>query len=289
MKALILEGGAMRSVHSAGALKAFAECGFSYDYFDMVFAASAGASNATYFLSGQTDDLWKAWSEALISKDFINFRNIFSRDKAVLNIDYAVEEVMKKKSTINIKKIISSKTKFYITITDCNTGFAEYHLVDDEDNFYDVLKASSSIPVLYNKSIIIKNKEYMDGALSDSIPIKKAIDMGAKEIYVMLTRHEGYKKRRTLADRIGAALYKKYPKIKDSILNRHIEYNDCLEVIENTKEGIEINIIRPRYNLGISRTTSDPRKIKNAFLIGYYDALKILKLKNIEKNLKIEA
>jgi predicted patatin/cPLA2 family phospholipase len=120
----------------------------------------------------------------------------------------------------------------------------------------------------------------MDGALSDSIPVKRAIEMGAKEIYVLLTRHGGYRKKKTLADSISASIYKKYPKISESILNRHIEYNECLEVIENQKEGIEINIIRPRYDLGISRTTSDPSKLKSGFLIGYYDALKILKMKN---------
>lgn len=287
MKALILEGGAMRSVHSAGALKAFAESGFSHDYFDLVFAASAGSSNAIYFLSEQTDELWPTWCEALLTKEFINIRNIFSRKKAVFNIDYAIENVMQKKHSINVDKILESKTKFYVTITDCETGQANYFLNDKKETFFEVIKASSSIPVLYNKSIRIDDKEYMDGALSDSIPIKKAIEMGAKEIYVLLTRHEGYKKRRTMADKIAASIYKKYPKISESILNRHIEYNECLEVIENKREGIEINIIRPRYDLGITRTTSDPKKIKNAFLVGYYDALKILKLKKVENHQEI--
>ncbi|MFN8578647.1 MAG: patatin family protein [Candidatus Sericytochromatia bacterium] len=282
MKALILEGGAMRSVHSAGALKAFGEMGYSHDYFDFVFGASAGACNAAYFLAGQTNEFWKMWSDTLLSKDFVNVKNILSRKKPVLNVDFAIEEVMLKRHPVNVKKILESNTKFYVIATNCSTGQAEYFLNDKEETFFDVIKASSSIPILYNKSVKIDGIEYMDGALSDSIPIKKAIELGAKEIYVLLTRHDGYRKRKTLADSLSATIYKKYPKIRDSILNRHIEYNECLEVIENQKEGIEINIIRPRYDLGISRTTSDPSKLKSGFLIGYYDALKILKIKNQE-------
>lgn len=279
MKALILEGGAMRSVHSAGALKAFEEMGLTADYFDMVFGSSAGACNAAYFLAGQTSQFWEMWSDTLLSKEFVNLKNVFSRTKPILNVDFAIEEVMIRKHPVDVKKALSAKAKFYVTATNCKTGEAQYFLNDKEESFFEIIKASSSIPILYNKSVKIDDTEYMDGALSDSIPVKKAIEMGAKEIFVLLTRHAGYKKRRTTADSISAAVYKKYPKIRDSILNRHIEYNECLEIIENQKEGIEINIIRPRYNLGISRTTTDTRKIKSGFIIGYYDGLKILKSK----------
>ena len=280
MKALILEGGAMRSVHSAGALKAFAQSGFSNDYFDLVFGASAGACNGAYFIGGQTDEFWKMWSETLATNQFINLRNFFSKSKPVIDIDFMIDQIMKKIHPINIKKVIDSKTDFYTVVTNCDTGKAEYFLNNNEENFLDLIKASSSIPMLYNKPTKIDGIEYMDGAIADSLPINKAIELGAKEIYVLLTRHEGYRKKSGLADIITAKIHKKYPRIKDSILNRHIFYNECLEIIENKKEGIEINIIRPRYNLGISRTTSDPKKLKSAFLIGYYDALKILKAKN---------
>ena len=280
MKALILEGGAMRSVHSAGALKALSEMGFSDDYFDFVFGASAGACNGAYFIAGQTNQFWEMWSESLLSDKFINIKNMFSRTKPVLDIDLIVEEIMVRKHPVNLQKLINSKTQFYTIVTNCETGKAEYFLNNKPENFFDIIKASSSIPMLYNRTIQINGAEYMDGALADALPINKAIEMGAKEIYVFLTRHDGYRKKRGLADAITAKIYKKYPMISDSILNRHVFYNDCLEVIENKKEGIEINIIRPSYNLGISRITSDPKKIKSAFLVGYYDALRVLKNRN---------
>ncbi len=279
MKALILEGGAMRSVHSAGALKAFAEMNYSDDYFDFVFGASAGACNGAYFIAGQTDQFWNMWNDTMSSGKFVKLQNFFYPKRSVIDVDFVIDELMINQYPINLKKIIESKTQFYTVVTNCETGEAEYFLNRKEDNFFNILKASSSIPMLYNKSTKIDGVEYMDGSISDSLPIFKAIELGAKEIYVLLTRHEGYRKKSGLADKITAKIYRKYPMIKNSILNRHVFYNECLEVIENKKEGIEINIIRPRYNLGISRITSDPRKLKSAFLIGYYDALKILKYK----------
>lgn len=286
MKALILEGGAMRSVHSAGALTAFTELGIPYNYFDMVFGASAGASNGAYFLADQTHQFWTMWTQTMLNNEFINLKNIFtSRTKPVIDIDFILEQVMLKAHPLDLDKVFESNTKFYVNATNCHTGKSEYFLNDKRETFYSILKASSCIPILYNKKIKINGSEYMDGAISDSIPIKKAIELGAKDIYLILTRHNGYRKKRTLPDKLAAEIYKKNSSIRESLLNRHNVYNETIEFIESKHDGINITIIRPRYNLGISRITTDPKKIRSGFLAGYHDAISVLgdrfELKNL--------
>lgn len=278
MKALILEGGAMRSVHMAGGLTAFADQGFT-DYFDIVIGSSAGACNGAYFLAGQTDMFWDMWSKSLLSKDFINFNNLFSAKKPVLNIDYLVDEIILKKHPLDIKKIINSRTKFYVSATNCHTGQVEFFINDKEDSFIDVLRASSAIPVLYNRSVKLNGREYLDGSISDSVPIKKALDLGAKEIYVFLTRHEGYRKGKTIADIMAGSFLSHYPKIKEALVNRHISYNECINLIESKISDVNITVIQPIHNSGITRITTNPRLIKAVFRIGYYDTMRVLKRK----------
>ncbi len=276
-RALIMEGGAMRSVHSAGALTALVELGFTPEHFDFVLGASAGACNMAYFLSGQTEYFWEMWSKSLITRDFINFRNFLTPGKPVVDVDYVVKNIMMEKHPVDVIKALEARPVFYIIATNCHTGKAEYFINDKPESFFEVIKASSSIPILYHKTVRLNGMEYIDGAVSDSIPVKKAIELGAKEIYVFLTRHEGYRKKKTVADNIVSNTLKKYPKLKDTILNRHIIYNESLDLLESKIEGIKIIIIRPKYNLGITRTTTDPQKLKNAFNIGYYDAMRELK------------
>ncbi len=288
MKALILEGGAMRTVHSAGALTALSEMGIKHDHFDLVFGASAGACNGAYFVADQSSHFWEMWTKTMLTPDFINLRNAFSRTKPIIDVNFVVEEIMAKHHKIDLDKIISSKTKFYTVVTNCSNGQPEYFLNDKKESFFNIIKASASIPILYNKSVEINGQEYMDGAITDGLPIKKAIEMGATEIYVLLTRHEGYKKTKTLTDAISANICRKYPFIKQAILERYIDYNQSMETIENNKD-VDITIIRPKYNLGVTRVTNDPKKIKNAFLIGYKDAVEVLKKKNISfENLPTE-
>jgi predicted patatin/cPLA2 family phospholipase len=280
-KALLIEGGGMRSVHSAGALTAFSDLGFSHDYFDFVFGSSAGACNSAYFLSGQTDMFWDMWSDTLLSKDFINFTNMLRPNKPILDIDFIINEIMVKRHPLDIKKIINSRTRFYVPVTNCHTGKIEYFINDKEESFLEVIKASSAIPVLYNRTVMLNGSEYIDGSVNDSIPIKRAVEMGATEIYVILTRHDGYRKNNTLIDNLVGSLLNQYPKIREALMNRHINYNECLDFLESLVDELNITIIRPAYDLGITRATTDPKEIKTSFRIGYYDAKRILKGKNI--------
>lgn len=279
----------MRSVHSAGALTAFTELGIPHNYFDMVFGASAGSSNAAYFLAQQTHHFWSMWTQTMRNKNFINLKNVTSyRTKPIIDVDFIVEEVMLRKHEIDLDKIFNSGTKFYVTATNCHTGQAEYFLNDKRDSFFDILRASASIPLLYNKSVKINGYEYMDGAVADAIPIKKALEAGATDIYVLLTRHKGYIKKRGIGEKLAADLYKDRPFIREALMNRHNLYNETIELIESKIPGVNITIIRPRYNLGISRTTTDLKKISRGFLIGYHDAVSVLR-ERFDTNYKKEA
>ncbi len=276
LKALILEGGAMRSVHSAGALVALNELGFAHDYFDLVLGASAGACNGAYFLANQTNIFWDLWTKTILSKEFLNFNNVFTT-KPILDLDFSIFEVMTKRHKLDLDKILTSKSKFYVVATNCDTGKPEYILNNKAENFFDILKASSAIPILYNKTVKLNNQEYMDGSITDSIPIKKAIEMGATEICLILTRHEKYKKHKSISENITSSLFKNKPMLKQAILERHICYNECLKLIETGIKDIKLTVIRPKYNTGITRTTQNPRMVKSIFQMGYYDAMKTVK------------
>ena len=144
------------------------------------------------------------------------------------------------------------------------------------NDFYKDMKyiqASSSLPLLA-KNVLIDNKEYLDGGISDSIPIKKAIELGYKKIIVILTQPSDYIKKPSKANKLIAKKYKNYQGLVTAMENRHNMYNDTIKFINEQEKLGNIFVIRPNQSLGIGRTEKNKDKLINAYHMGLEDACK---------------
>lgn len=271
-RGLIVEGGGMRGAHSCGVLMALAESGLTS--FDVVAATSAGACTAAFLVSGQPQLLPLIWTQYLHGNAFINFKNIL-KEKSVMDLDYLIDDVFCLRQPLDIAGLQKSTTDFYITATHCGSGKATY-FHNRRDPILKALKASSAIPIAYRQPVIIDGQPYLDGGLSDPIPIQKAIDAGCEEIYVVLTRPEGYRKKVSLVNILPRFFEKKYPRLSETILQRHILYNDTVEKLEKGYYPGRIHIIRPGQKLPVRRLTTKLGRIKAAVALGYQDGLRVL-------------
>ncbi len=271
-RGLVVEGGGMRGAHSCGALMALADRGLTD--FDVVAATSAGACTSAFLVSRQFDMFPVIWTKYLHDGRFINLMKLATR-QSVMDLDYLIHEVFRNLEPLDVDSLRRNPTCFYVSATDCLTGTASY-FNNHEDFILNALKASSAMPIAYRHPVIIDNRPYVDGGIVDSIPIQKALDEGCGEIFVLLTRPEGYRKKAPLVNLLPRIYQKKYPRLAEAILRRHEVYNETLSRIENEDYPAKLTVIRPRQKLPVKRLTTNVEKIRAAIDQGYSDAMATL-------------
>ena len=130
------------------------------------------------------------------------------------------------------------------------------------------LRASGSLPFL-SKPVIVDNTPYLDGGISDSIPVKKAIEDGYDKIIVVLTRPKSYRKSGSIH---GADIfYKKYPEFAKTLNNRNRMYNKQCEFIEKLEKDGKIIVLRPSEHIEVKRTEKDKEKLQKMYDLGIKD------------------
>ncbi len=133
------------------------------------------------------------------------------------------------------------------------------------------VRASSSLPLL-SRIVEINGEEYLDGGITDSIPIKKSIEDGHHKNVVILTRDKTYRKSKASFLNIFKMKYKKYPNLIKAIEDRYKMYNDTIDFIEEKRRSGEAFVIQPKGPVNISRVEKDKRKLKALYDEGYNDA-----------------
>lgn len=182
--ALIVEGGGMRGVLSAGSLFALDLLGCR-NVFDEVYAVSSGGVNAAYFLSGQGELGISVYFDDISSPRFINPLRFWK----IIDVDYVYDHIVTNVKTLNEKAIRNSRPEFFLGVTDADSG--RNLLIDVKDSPYciaRILKASSAIPVFYNRTVGLGERKYVDGGLSDLLPIAQAAANKCTDVLVLTTR-----------------------------------------------------------------------------------------------------
>ncbi|MCP5468734.1 MAG: patatin family protein [Deltaproteobacteria bacterium] len=269
--ALVLEGGGMRSSYVAGALLALQEMGMPE--FDIVLGTSAGACCAANYLMGRPEYNQFVLEERLASPRFIQYKNILSK-KNIMDIDYLMDDSFETLDGLQ-EKLQDMKTKFYIVVSNCETGETLY-LDGAKENIREAIRMSCAIPYLYRRELYYHGDRVMDGGLTNSIPIAKAIEEGCENILVVCSRREDYRKKPSKFSWLNRLVFRQYPHVVEALMRRHEEYNQTIDLIEQAPEGVKITAIRPQFDLPVSRATRDRIKVRRGIQQGFYDAYQVL-------------
>lgn len=185
---LIIEGGGLRGVSSAGGVVALAQFGYC-DVFDEVYATSSGVMNASYFISNQPVLGIRVYFEHCTRREFINPLRFWK----VLNVDYIFDEVVSRDKRLDVDRVLGSRSHLFVAVIDKDNG--EAFMVDTRTTrtpLLQVLKAATAIPVLYNRTIDIDGRPCMDGGLGIPFPLQQALDRGCTDVLVLTTRPATY-------------------------------------------------------------------------------------------------
>ena len=268
--ALVLEGGAMRGMYTAAVLDVLMDEGIKVD---AIYATSAGVLFGVNYLSGQRGRAIRYNKRFARDKRYMGIYSLITSGN-IINKDFAFYEVPFTLDVFDQEAYSRSETKMIATVTNVHTGGVEYIEVKDVLKQMEVLRAASAMPFV-SQMVELDGQLYLDGGLSDSIPLKKCQEDGYERIIVVETRPKGYRKSKT--NPIAAKLfYSKYPNLVDTINNRYIGYNSILEEIEEFDAKGEIVLVRPSKELHLGRIESNPDRLQEMYDLGIEDAKVLL-------------
>lgn len=267
---LVLEGGAMRGIYSAGVIDVLLKKDIKVD---AIIGTSAGALFGINYVSKQKERVLRYNKHFCKRKDYMGLYSFLTTGN-IMNKDFCFNRLIYELDPFDFETYNKSKTKFYATVTNLETGEAEYPEIKDLEKDSEYLRASGSMP-LVSKIVEIDNKKYLDGGIADSIPVQKALDMGYDKVIVVTTRPLEYRKKKS-AIWPYKMLYKDYPKFIDKVSKRYQEYNDTVENIIKLENEEKIFVIRPTKVVKISKIEKNPEIIEKQYQVGFSDALEKL-------------
>ncbi|HHW7567570.1 TPA: patatin-like phospholipase family protein [Mannheimia haemolytica] len=263
---LVLEGGGLRGIFTAGVLDVFLD---EHIHIDGAIGVSAGALFGVNLPSKQKGRALRYNKKYAKDKRYMGLHSLLTTGN-IVNRDFAYYELPSRLDPFDQQAFEASGMDFWVTVTNVETGEPEYIKIDNVFEQMEAFRATSSMPIV-SKIVEIEGKKYLDGGVSDSIPVQKFIEMGYDKIIVVLTRPLEYRKKPS-SMWLFKRFYKKYPKLVQRWENRYAEYNQAVEQIIQLNEKQQIFVIRPSRTVKISRLETDVNKIQAMYDLGVEDA-----------------
>lgn len=263
---LVLEGGAMRGIYTAGVLDVFLEHEI---HFDGVIGVSAGALHGCSFVSEQKGRSLRYFKKYRNDKHFMSWWS-FLHTGEVVGKQFCYHDIPERLDPFDYEAFVKSDTDFYATCTNVETGKAEYIKITDMLSQVDAMRASASMPYV-SKIVDYNGMKFLDGGCADSIPVEAFYKMGYERLVVVLTREAGFAKKPENA-KMAEIRYHKYPEFVQALQNRHVVYNHSLEVLKEMERAGKAFVIQPDKKLDISRMENDIEVIQQVYDLGGKDA-----------------
>lgn len=269
---LVMEGGALRGLFTAGVIDIFMENGIT---FDGAVGVSAGATFGCNIKSGQIGRAIRYNMKYCKDKRYFSFLSLFLTGN-LFGKNFCYHKIPEKLDPFDNDAFEKNPMEFHIVCTDVTTGKPVYKKCDrlDGENL-EWVRASASLP-LVSEVVEVNGMKLQDGGISDSIPLKYFESIGYDRNVVILTQPKGYIKKPTSTVKRFGFILKKYPKMIEALENRYNMYNQTTKYIEDKENEGEIFVIRPSETLPVERTTRDPEKLKQVYEAGRCEALKNL-------------
>lgn len=263
---LVLEGGGMRGVYTAGILEYFMEKDL---YFPYVIGVSAGACMAASYLSRQPGRNKKVNIDFVGDPRYLSYRN-FWKKRQMFDMDFLFDEIPNKLVPYDYETFLSRTEQFVVVTTDCLTGEPIYYNMDQHgEDMLQLIRASSSLPFVA-PSVAYQDRMLLDGGIIDPIPLKKAQKDGFEKNVIILTKPVGYKKK---ASRFSSLFkYKQFPIISDRLQTRYKLYNETLDYVAAEKESGSTFVFQPSKPLPVGRMERKKERLQALYELGYEDA-----------------
>lgn len=281
-KGLVLEGGGLRSLFSAGVIDVMMENQIT---FDGMIGVSAGATFGSNYKSGQ---IGRALRYNIALKDdprYISWRSFFKTGDLV-GAEFSYHVMPTELDIFDYEAFRQNPMEFHIVCTDAETGEPVYKQLDIMDyEGLEWVRASASMPIV-SKPVPLKGRKLLDGGIADSIPLKHFQELGYERNIVVLTQPKGFFKKRTKLMPLFHLTMRKYPAIIKAMGRRHLMYNEQLRYLAEEEKKGNILLIYPEDALPIGRTELNEEKMRKVYQMGRASAER--RLQEIKNFLQVE-
>ncbi|MCD7832637.1 MAG: patatin family protein [Lachnospiraceae bacterium] len=265
---LVLEGGAMRGMYTAGILDVMME---NQIKINGAIGVSAGALFGVNYLSGQNGRVIRYNKRFNSDKNYMGILPLL-KEGNIISTEYAYHDVPYELDVFDdaAYRKAAEEIPFYAVVTEVETGRPKYVRIRSVYKQMDVLRASASMPFV-SKPVKIGDSRYLDGGISDSVPFEWMYGNEYDRLIVVLTRDLSYRKE-PMSPALIKVCYRKYPQLQSQLLRRHIVYNDAVEALKKREADGQAFVIRPSVPIEIGRIESDPSRLQEVYELGLNDA-----------------
>ena len=278
---LVLEGGSMRGLFTAGVLDTFMDENISIS---TIIGVSASAVFGPNYFSKQKGRVLRYNKRFCKDRRYMSLWSLLFTGN-MINRQFAFYDVTHRFDVFDNETFMANNTGYFVTVTDVETGEPAYFEVRDILKEMEILRASSAIPFV-SRMVQYEGKKYLDGGIADSIPIQKAKSLGFDKLVVVLTRPASYRKEplSPKMERLAKWRYKRYPRFAEALICRHEMYNNTLDVIAEMEQKGEIFVIRPSEAIHLKTIERNPENLQAVYDLGVKDCK--MKLQKLQEYLK---
>lgn len=274
---LVMEGGAMRGMFTAGVLDVLMENNIS---FDGAIGVSAGATFGCNIKSGQRGRAIRYNLKYCQDPSYGSFSS-FIKTGDYFNVDFCYHKIPEELDIWDKQSFVDNPMEFYVVATDLETGEAVYHkCTDGGDVDIEWIRASASVPMV-SRYVELEGRKLLDGGIADSVPLAFFEKEGYARNLVILTQPDSYVKKKNKATPVCKLIYRKYPAFTKVFANRHNVYNANIDYIRKQEAAGVSFVIRPPHKLELSSAEKDPLKLEKAYELGRNTALKAIREQNL--------
>lgn len=264
---LVLEGGGMKGSYTAGVLDFFLDKDIMFSH---VYGVSAGACHMCSYLSRQRGRALDVSIDYLDTGRYCSVESLLTTGD-LFNVNMCYSLIPDYLYPYDNEAFLKYQGKAYSVVTNIETGHPEYLRLRDMSRDIIKVRASASLP-LVSRNVKINGHYYLDGGLSDAIPLQKSVlDRNRKNVVVM-TKEFGFVRKPATQLGLIKLRYLKYPKVYELMRERHINYNNTLDYIERQQKNGQAFVIRPRKASQVGRIERDKEKLIALYEEGYQDA-----------------
>lgn len=271
-KGLVLEGGAMRGLFSAGVMDVLMENDI---WPDGVIGVSAGAAFGCNMKSKQPGRVLRYNQKLAHDWRYASLRSLLTTGD-YFGGEYAYHYMPRHIDYFDIDTFRVNPMEFWAVCTNVGTGKAEYkRLTEVDDTCLEYIRASASMPIAA-RIVTVEGKKLLDGGIADSIPLRFFREQGYERNLVVLTQPEGYVKKQNSFMRLMRMWLHRHPRIVRALENRHIMYNEELAYIREEEKKPNTLVLRPKGKLTIGHISHDPAEMQATYEQGREVALEKL-------------
>ena len=267
-KGLIMEGGAMRGMFTAGVMDVLMENDI---HFDGAAGISAGAIFGCNYKSHQIGRVIRYNKKYGRDPRYFSIRSLIKTGD-LYGVEFCYHTVPEKLDIFDRLAFERDPMEFHVGATEVKTGKIAFHnCLDGRSKDIEWMRASASMPFV-SRPVKIDGKLYLDGGITDPVPYKYMEDLGYNRNVIILTQPKGYRKKKHHNEALIRMLLRKYPAVAKAMIARPDVYNNQMEEIFKREESGQSFVIRPPESLGISRTENDPSELEWVYQTGRVEA-----------------